>query len=251
MPAQINNEINFCSLNTAEGVLMVPYELRRSRRSRYLRLTITPEKQAVLTMPLGFSEKQALNFLQEKADWVGSQLKTRRKKRVGLLAYLQKKPNLSFYGCKAELSISFTDAKSTISWDIEKKTVNLSLNSKHPLEEQIVNLLRQFAAKVIPPQVHRAAEKYQIEVGRVSVRDQSSQWGSCSGKRTLSLNWRLILLPPELQEYVILHELAHLTHLNHSDAFWNLLKKYDSKTQLHDRRISRIGGQIINLGRLR
>ncbi len=230
---------------------MVPYEMRRSRRSRYLRLTITPDKQALLTLPRGFSEKQGLEFLQEKADWVGQQLKTRRKKRVGLMAYLQKKPNLSFDGSRAELNISFTESRSSISWDAKKKTVNLFLNSKHPLEDQLANLMRRFASRVIPPQVYWAAEKYQLEVNRVTVRDQSTQWGSCSGKRTLSLNWRLVLLPPELQEYIILHELAHLTHFDHSEDFWSLLRQYDPKARAHDRRISRMGEKIIHLGRLR
>ncbi len=121
MQAEINRETHFYTLKTADGILMLPYEMRRSRRSRYLRLTITPDKQALLTMPIGFNEKQALDFLQEKADWVSQQLKTRPKKRVGLMAYLQKNPNLSFDSSRAELKISFTESRSSISWDARRK----------------------------------------------------------------------------------------------------------------------------------
>ncbi len=250
MPAKISRETQLCSLRTSEGVLMVPYTLRRSRRARYLRLNLTHEKQAILTLPIGTSEKQALNFLQEKADWVSDNFKKQgAKKSVGLMAHLQKKPRLSFFGFTADLKIGFTDSKSKISWNREEKTVSLCLNSKEPLEDLATGLLRSFAAKVIPPRVHEFADRQQQEVFRVSIRDQSTRWGSCSGKKTLSLNWRLILLPAELHDYVIYHELAHLTHFDHSEDFWNLLKQYDPKARANDRRLTKIGAEIINLGR--
>lgn len=56
---------------------------------------------------------------------------------------------------------------------------------------------------------------------RITVRDQKTRWGSCSSKGTLSFNWRLMLAPPSIADYVIVHELCHLTYMNHSAAFWH------------------------------
>lgn len=66
---------------------------------------------------------------------------------------------------------------------------------------------------------------YSFRYGRISVRDQHSRWGSCSKKGNLNFNYRLVLLPPELADYVILHELCHLGEFNHSPDFWRLLAR--------------------------
>ena len=64
-----------------------------------------------------------------------------------------------------------------------------------------------------------------VPYGRVTVREQRTRWGSCSSKHNLNFNWKLILAPPEALEYVVIHELCHLIHLNHSERFWAEVKK--------------------------
>jgi predicted metal-dependent hydrolase len=80
--------------------------------------------------------------------------------------------------------------------------------------------LRVLARLELPPRTRELASLHQLTVKAVHVRNQRSRWGSCSGRKTISLNWRLIQLPPEISDYIILHELAHLTFLNHSERFW-------------------------------
>lgn len=62
------------------------------------------------------------------------------------------------------------------------------------------------------------------KMGRVTVRDQRTRWGSCSSKHNLNFNWKLILAPPECLDYVVIHELCHLTEFNHSPRFWNMVE---------------------------
>jgi predicted metal-dependent hydrolase len=83
--------------------------------------------------------------------------------------------------------------------------------------------VRRRAEAELPAELWRLAATHGIDVRRVSVRDQRSRWGSCSRRGTITLNWRLVLVPGFVREYVILHELMHRRELNHSPRFWRLV----------------------------
>jgi len=80
--------------------------------------------------------------------------------------------------------------------------------------------LRQQALRELPPALRVLAAAHSITVTRISVRNQRSRWGACSASGAITLNWRLILVPEFVREYVMLHELMHRRELNHSERFW-------------------------------
>ena len=83
--------------------------------------------------------------------------------------------------------------------------------------------LRERAARELPVQLYRLAERHGVTVSRVSVRNQRSRWGSCSPSGHICLNWRLVLMPEGVRNYVLIHELMHLRRLDHSRQFWRLV----------------------------
>ena len=80
--------------------------------------------------------------------------------------------------------------------------------------------LRRRAARELPGELLALAGVHGITVTRVSIRNQRSRWGACSAAGSITLNWRLVLLPPFVREYVMIHELMHRRELNHSKRFW-------------------------------
>ena len=76
------------------------------------------------------------------------------------------------------------------------------------------------AKRELPPQLLSLAEQHGITVARVSIRNQRSRWGACSARGSITLNWRLVLVPDFVREYVMIHELMHRRELNHSKRFW-------------------------------
>jgi predicted metal-dependent hydrolase len=79
---------------------------------------------------------------------------------------------------------------------------------------------RRRASKELPPALLALAEKHSVAVSSVSVRNQRSRWGACSARGSITLNWRLMLVPEFVREYVMIHELMHRRELNHSPRFW-------------------------------
>lgn len=81
------------------------------------------------------------------------------------------------------------------------------------------------ALKLIPGRVEYYAGLMGITYGRITIREQKTRWGSCSGKGNLNFNWKLVLAPPEVLDYVVVHELAHRREMNHSAAFWRIVEQ--------------------------
>ena len=70
------------------------------------------------------------------------------------------------------------------------------------------------------------AARMRVSPKKLTIRDQRTRWGSCSTRGTISLSWRLIMAPPQVMQYVVIHELAHLVQPNHSPAFWQVVTRY-------------------------
>jgi hypothetical protein len=79
------------------------------------------------------------------------------------------------------------------------------------------------ASELINERIKELNQSGEFLVGKVSIKNQKTRWGSCSGKRNLSFNYKLLFLPPNLRDYIIIHELCHLKEMNHSKNFWNLV----------------------------
>lgn len=93
-----------------------------------------------------------------------------------------------------------------------------------PLTSAEVRNLADMALKVIPQRVRLYAASMGVQYGRITIRNQRTRWGSCSGKGNLNFNCLLMLAPQKVMDYVVVHELCHLKQMNHSKAFWALVE---------------------------
>ncbi len=106
-----------------------------------------------------------------------------------------------------------------------KITIFLSENNnKHP-KTIFEKWIREYARKVIEDRTKSISLEAGFKYNRVSIREQSTRWGSCSSERNLNFNWKLILAPPQVLDYVVVHELSHTVEMNHSKSFWNVVEK--------------------------
>jgi predicted metal-dependent hydrolase len=119
--------------------------------------------------------------------------------------------------------INFMQNKSA--WIIEKLNYLKELSQNQPLrnDEADYLLYKKPAHNLILKKIDYFNQAYQFKVGKISVRKQKTRWGSCSAQGNLNFNYKILLLPAEMADYIIVHELCHLQELNHSPRFWQLV----------------------------
>ena len=173
-------------------------KIRRSANIKFLSIRMAPARGIWVNVPYGVSQRQVEKFLQEKKDWI-------RQTSAKMKVYEQ-----DIEGNVITLSIPQTTDFSRI-----ERTVQQFLLEIYVMESK----------QYLPKRVKYYAEKYGFKYARLSFRNNLSNWGSCSQDNNISLNIKLMKLPDEIIDYVILHELCHTVEKNHSADFWKLVRK--------------------------
>ena len=232
----------------ADGSMFIPdpnggtgatVAFKRLAVSRSFRLTVKDGGRAVLTMPKYASKKEALAFLEKNTGWLLEKIAAAKKAKT-LAQYLRE--GGAVYALGSEISVVEIPSRTSPFFvdDFENGKLVFALAEDNP-DAQIQKLFLEYAAKKLQILCARLSEQTGLKFSRVSVRDQSSRWASRSSSGTLSLNWRIMLLRPEHQKYVVLHELAHTKFMDHSVSFWIFLNRICPNAQKLDREISRLG----------
>ena len=222
----------------------------RRRNGRNLRLRINLENQIVVSVPWNCSDGKALSFVAEQIEWLEKNLSV-VPKTSGIYEWLIEYPYLSADGERFPVQMqSVPGSRASYVFGRDKAEIILRLpQGDQSPEATLLKLVRRFAADALNCRLNHHVKRLGLTVHRVTVRNQSSRWGSCTAKRDISLNWRLVLLKPGLQDYVILHELAHLQEMNHSALFWALLSTYDPEYQTHEAELKAIADTVMRVGR--
>ena len=200
---------------------LAPLLYRRHPRARHYLLRLRADKTVVVTVPRGGSLEFARQFAASRRRWLEKHWRLLDSRpapppvlRPGMTALLRGRP--------VALETRLRDGLLEIWFDNERLPVGASEENLRPALER---LMRALAQRELEARAVELARQHGSPVRRVIVRNQKSRWGSCSVRGTISLNWRLIQVPDFVRDYIILHELAHLRHLNHSARFWAEVKR--------------------------
>ena len=228
----------------------VPVHIKRRKGARHMRLSLNHSNEAVVSVPWRCSDREALRFLEKQRDWLEAQLERVPRART-LGDWLVEYPQLSGSGDRFTVRVEATDRlRADYIFAAGGAEIVLRLpQTSGDHDTALLQLVKRFAKDAMVCRVALHAKRLNLKFTKLSVRDQASRWGSCSSSGGISLNWRLALVAPELQDYVILHELAHLTEMNHSCHFWALLDTYDPNRVAHEAALDAMTAEIMRVGR--
>jgi len=203
----------------AVGSEAVEIAIRRDRRARVLRLRVPMAGDPVLTVPWGASRRAIDRFLLDHQPWLRDAL-SRRPRPLSLAAGTE----LPLRGVLHRIERAATPRGAVVSLlhGPDMPVIAVRGEPEH-LPRRLTDWLKKEARADLAAAVARHAGSLGLRPASLTVRDTTSRWGSCASTGALSFSWRLVLAPPPVLDYVAAHEVAHLVHMNHSAAFWQVV----------------------------
>ena len=221
----------------------ISYELHRSPRRRKSISFRVEDGQLRVLSPARTPLAHVDELVQQRADWIAQRLDAPAPPRLrdqlkpgGSLPLLGEHIPV-FHGPHA---FKFHDEPFSAAGR------HFSLNPYAPdIAEAAEAWFRRYARTEIGDRVARWAQQIDVYPARIQIRDQKTRWGSASSRGTLSFNWRLIFAPPEILDYVVVHELCHLIQPDHSKQYWQLVESAMPAAQEHRRQLREIGDRLV------
>ncbi len=206
----------------AIGGGLAPVIVRVNPRAR--RIIVRVDKvmaHVIVTVPSHRARAEGLAFAESRRDWIAAELGDATGPRPfndGVVFPLQ--------GRSCRIDHVGGRARARLRDDVDAMVLNVGGESVH-VNRRVGDWLRRRARRILTEKAGVYAMKVGRTHGRITIRDTRSRWGSCSRDGGLSFSWRLVLTPPAILDYVAAHECAHLVHLDHSPAYWRLVRSLD------------------------
>lgn len=202
----------------------VSYSVKRSNGARYARLEIRADTGLTLVIPRNYSLTDIPALLDKKKRWILNKL-DRYKQLSGSTAHRGLKDNdkIPYLGRDLEIKVTQNhQGVGSIGKEGDRLLVNLPVQNSQ-LGLVIAQWYKKQAFEVIKEKVEKLSARFKLVYNRLTIRSQRTRWGSCSYSGNLNFNWKLIMAPEPVVDYVIIHELFHLQEMNHGKGFWKLV----------------------------
>ncbi len=192
------------------------YQLIRSKR-KTLSLQINNNAELVVRAPNRLSVEKIEQFIDKKHDWINKKSESIQSKKIQKTSYIEGEKFL-YLGNRYPLNINSKNPKKLA---FNGNTFSLHSGGK----EEFLAWYKAAFKKIALPRLEYYAKNHKFNYNQVRLKSQKTLWGSCSGSNNINLNYLLICAPIAVVDYVIVHELCHTVHKNHSKDFWSLVEK--------------------------
>jgi predicted metal-dependent hydrolase len=207
---------------------VVSYTLKRSTKAKLIWLDIKRQTGLTVTLPSFYNIKYLQEYLEINAAWIIRNLARYCSEIPAIPELCPRTANtISYLGKSFKvMQIKTCQGAPSVKLEQNQLTVNLRPSDKNLSAPELEQWLKTQASLLINSKVNQFSTRIGVLYNRITIRDQRSRWGSCSCRKNLNFNWRLIMAPEPVLDYVIIHELCHLKEMSHSKKFWTLVSKH-------------------------
>jgi hypothetical protein len=215
------------------------WDVRISRRARRLSMRVFPGGRVEVVVPPGVGVPAIERFVGRHREWA-----ERRAREFALQAphAVERRPRtveLGLLGRRWQVDYSFARRPAVVEPDPHTLVVRTSGGTERQVGHALLGWLSRAAKSKLAPMLDAVAAETGIDYARMNLRRQRTRWGSCSSAGTISLNVCLMFQAPEVVRYLMIHELCHRRHMNHSQRYWRLVESFEPRWQALDRELLR------------
>jgi len=229
-------------------VTAVPYRIRRSDRARRARIQVSSDGVEVV-VPRRLPLREVEPFVEEKRKWIERTLRRMAEAEAERPpARLEDGGEVPYLGERLRLDVRVEAGRVRphVARLGETLRARVGLPGREAVEDALERWFRRQARDEVAWRLDAAVARADTSYSRLQIRGQRTRWASCSSDGAMSFNWRLLLAPPEILDYVVEHEVAHLEVHDHSERFWSLLASRSPDVREHERWLRR-HGQLLRL----
>lgn len=195
-----------------------------------------------VVVPRGFDLQLVPEILSSRQDWIDGQLK-RIDSLPGRFDENWPPQQLSLQAAGVSFDVRYKEVQGT-RINLQQHGTKIDVSRPAQIDDEslvklFVSWLKDYAKQHYAVVADELSDESGLSYKKLVVRGQKTRWGSYSSRGTLSLNYKLLFLPEQLLRHVVLHELSHSVHMNHSEDFWQLLNQLDPETVRHDKQLSK------------
>ncbi len=212
----------------------VSYTVKRSSRAKHVRLEIRVTSGLTIVVPRSLNMEDIPALLKKKKRWILDKLAEYGKAQsVAVERNLKSGDSIPYLGRYLKVEERHNPG-TAYGVKLEQNQLLVNLDSGNDRLELVLEWwYRQQAERLIKKRADELCPRLGVTYSRLTVRAARTRWGSCSRKGNLNFNWKLIMTPEPVVDYVIIHELAHLKEMNHSKNFWNLVARHCPRWREH------------------
>ena len=221
----------------------IPYRIRRSDRARHARIVVDADGVEVV-VPRRMALRHVEPFVAEKQRWIERTLERyEAARREAPRAVLADGGSVPYLGERLELDVRVEPERIRphVARRGDRLVVKVARGGRGAIADSLERWYRKRAREEVEMRLDYATARAGTSWTRLSIRGQRTRWASCSQDGAMSFNWRLLLAPEEILDYVVEHEVAHLEVLDHSSRFWRLLARRAPDYREHERWLHRNG----------
>src|SRR5436305_7841632 len=221
---------------------MIEYPIRRSDRARRARINVSADGVEVV-VPRRMALRQVVPFVEEKRPWIERTLRRIREAEEAAAVRLADGGAVPYLGQSLALRVRVQPGRvrSFVSLKGEGLEVFVGEPGSAAVRAALEAWYRRRARLEVAPRLDAACARAGVAYTRLTIRSQRTRWASCSSDGAMSFNWRLLLAPEEILDYVVEHEVAHLEVLGHSRRFWRLVERRCPSYRQHERWLRKHG----------